>query len=89
VKPYRERFEKMALHPQDLGFRDEKDWPEIALRFTLSQGGVHTAIIGTTNPDNARANIEIANNGPLPEETVRKIRDAFNKASDGQWPGLT
>ena len=38
---------------------------------------VHTAIIGTTNPENARANIAYAEKGPLPREAVQRIRDAF------------
>ena len=86
VRPYRERLEKMGLTPQAVGFQG--DWPELALRFTLSQPGVHTAIIGTTNPDNARANIELANKGPLPDDVVAKLRQAFARASDGKWPGL-
>jgi aryl-alcohol dehydrogenase-like predicted oxidoreductase len=89
VKPYWERFQGLRLTPQDLGFESPKDWAEIALRFTLAQGGVHTAIIGTTNPDNARANIEAANKGPLPAEAVKKIRDAFKHAAAEGWPGLT
>lgn len=88
VKPYWERFQKLKLTPHDLGFHHDKDWAEIALRFTLSQPGVHTAIIGTTNPDNARANITAANKGPLPEETVQKIRQAFKHAAAEGWPGL-
>jgi aryl-alcohol dehydrogenase-like predicted oxidoreductase len=89
VRPYWERFQKFPLKPQDLGFTGEQDWAEIALRFTLSLPGVHTAIIGTTNPDNARANIATANRGPLPADAVKKIRDAFHKAAAGTWPGLT
>jgi aryl-alcohol dehydrogenase-like predicted oxidoreductase len=86
VRPYAERFEKMGLRVEESGGRD---WAEVALRFTLAQEGVHTAIIGTTNPENARANIAAAEKGPLPAEAVRKIRDAFAKASGGQWPGLS
>jgi aryl-alcohol dehydrogenase-like predicted oxidoreductase len=89
VKPYWERFQKLHLTPQQLGFKGDEDWAEIALRFTLSQPGVHTAIIGTTNPKNARANIDAANKGPLPPETVKKIRDAFANAAAEGWPGLT
>ena len=89
VKPYWDRFQGLRLTPQDLGFQSEKDWAEIALRFTLAQPGVHTAIIGTTNPDNARANITAAKNGPLPAEAVKKIRDAFKHAAAEGWPGLT
>src|SRR5690349_9571996 len=47
VRPYWERFQKLRLTPQELGFSDERDWAEIALRFTLAQPGAHCAIIGT------------------------------------------
>ena len=89
VKPYWERFHKLNLTPQELGYASERDWAEIALRFTLSQPGVHTAIIGTTNPDNARANLEAARKGALPEDACRKIREAYKHADDEGWVGLT
>jgi aryl-alcohol dehydrogenase-like predicted oxidoreductase len=51
---------------------------------------VHTAIIGTTNPDNATANIAIAEKGPLPAAVVQKIRAAFHAADpDKKWTGQT
>lgn len=89
---YTDRFRKMGLTPGELGFDGEagKVWPEIALRFTLSKPGVHCAIIGTTNPENAKANIEYAKKGPLPKEAVEKIRAAFKRAESaagGQWTG--
>lgn len=92
IQPYKDRFGKMKIDPKSLGFTGVADdvWPEIALRFTLSQPGVSCAIIGTTNPDNARANIAAANKGSLPVDVVGKIRQAFAKASAGEsWPGLT
>ncbi|MHC5003523.1 MAG: aldo/keto reductase, partial [Planctomycetota bacterium] len=62
----------------------------IALRFTLAMPGVHTAIVGTTNPANLEANLRAAARGPLPEPAVRLIRDAYRAADpDGAWPGLT
>lgn len=94
AKPYADRLQQMKLKPSDLGFNSEAPtaWPELALRFTLSFPEVHVAIIGTTNPDNARANIQIAENGPLPEPVVAKIRETFHQtvAQAGQpWKGLT
>jgi aryl-alcohol dehydrogenase-like predicted oxidoreductase len=91
---YTERLQAMGLTPRNLGFDGEPDaaWPEIALRFTLAQPGVHVAIIGTTNPDNARANLDSAAEGPLPEAAVNTIREAFRAASRRaaeQWKGLT
>ena len=88
--PYTDRLAKMRLDPAALGFSGapESAWPELALRFTLSQGGVHTAIIGTTNPENAKANLAAAEKGPLPPEVVKQIRDAFRAADPkGAWTG--
>ena len=48
------------------------------------------AIIGTTNPENAKTNIRYAEKGPLPADVVGKIRAAF-AAQDPQrkWTGQT
>jgi aryl-alcohol dehydrogenase-like predicted oxidoreductase len=88
-KIYTDRLAQMKLTPAQLGFTAD-DWPEIALRFTISQPGVHVAIIGTQNVENARMNIALANKGPLPDEVVKKIRNAFKQADpDGKWTGQT
>ena len=90
--PYTERFKKLGLTPHDLGFSGEPDhlWPEIAIRFTLSFPEVHTAIIGTTNPQNAQRNLAYAEKGPLSADVVAKIRAAFAHADPvGTWEGLT
>ncbi len=92
VKAYSERFGKLGISPQSLGFSQspEEAWPEIALRFTLSQHGLNTAIIGTTNPENAQKNIAFAQKGPLPADQVAMLRAAFKKAQgDASWSGLT
>jgi aryl-alcohol dehydrogenase-like predicted oxidoreductase len=92
AKPYRERFAAMEVNPRDIGFSGDADWPEIALRFTLSHPGVHVAIIGTTNPVNAQRNIAAAAKGPLPKEARERIQSAFRRAHEtaGEpWPGLT
>lgn len=89
--PYTKRLEKMELDPVAGGFTtDSSDpWAEMALRFTLSFPEVHTAIIGTTNPKHAEANIRFAEKGPLPHEIVKKIRAVFKHADPvGAWEGL-
>ena len=94
---YTERLQKMDITPADVGFTGngatgdaDLDWPQLALRFTLSFPEVHTAIIGTTNPANAKKNIGFANKGPLPSDVVGKIRAAFHHADPvGAWRGLT
>jgi aryl-alcohol dehydrogenase-like predicted oxidoreductase len=88
-KTYTERLGQMQLKPADLGFTDG-DWTEIALRFTLSFPGVHSALIGTQNPENAKANIALVEKGPLPDDVVKKIQSAFHAADpDGRWTGQT
>lgn len=93
AKPYMRRFEKMGLDPKKLGFRGDPAsvWPEIALRFTLSQPGVATAIVGTTNPERLERNVAAAKKGALDPSIVAEIRAAFRKAeaeSGETWPGL-
>ena len=92
AKTYTERLKKMKLNPTDLGFDGAPEiiWPEIALRFTISQPGVHVAIIGSTSPDNTRTNIEIAKKGPLPDDIITKIRAAFQNANSNEsWMAQT
>jgi aryl-alcohol dehydrogenase-like predicted oxidoreductase len=94
AEKYTKRLTRMNISSADLGFEgDESDaWPELALRFTLSLPGVHTAIIGTTNPDHARANLTAAAHGPLEQAAFQRIRDAFRSAesdSGQKWEGLT
>ncbi len=89
AKTYTDRLAQMKVKPSDLDFNDA-DWPEIALRFTLSQPGVHCAIIGTQNAENAKLNITLAEKGPLPVNVVETIRAAFTTADpEGRWAGQT
>lgn len=91
AETYTERLAWMDVTPQDLGF-EENEWAEIALRFTLSADGVHTAIVGTTNPDHVSANLAAAARGPLSEDEVGRIRIAFFEAQSERgedWLGET
>lgn len=94
AKTYTERFAKMGIAPADLGFQGDpgRVWPEIALRFTLSQPGVHTAIIGTTNPEHVASNVKAAAKGALPDEVLQQLRSAFQQAESAagdSWTGQT
>ncbi|HRK30971.1 MAG TPA: aldo/keto reductase [Tepidisphaeraceae bacterium] len=93
AKPYIERFDKMNLSPEQLGFAGDdvqEHWPEIAIRFTLSFPEVSTAIIGTTNPANAQANLGYVARGPLPSGAVETLRSAFRAGNtEGKWTGQT
>ncbi len=89
---YTDRLAKMNITPADLGFDGEPAdvWPSVALRFTLGQPGVTTAIVGTTNIANARKNLAIAAEGALPEHVVSRLRAAFDRADPtGAWVGQT
>lgn len=90
---YHHRFKAMNLRLEDLGFDPATTgWAEVALRFTLSHPGVHCALIGTTNPQNARRNLDAAAKGPLPAAVLQQIQTAFATArqESGQpWPALT
>lgn len=92
ARTYVERFARLGLTPEDLGFSGPpgQAWPEIALRFTLGFPGVHVAIVGTTNPTNALRNVETVEKGPLPDHVVQRLRDAFRRAQAGEtWLGQT
>ncbi|MEM7807349.1 MAG: aldo/keto reductase [Planctomycetota bacterium] len=82
---YTDRLAKMGLTSGDLGL----DWPELALRWTLMQPGASTAIVGTTNPVNAQANLDYAAKGPLSDDVAAMIKKAFDNANDGSWMGQT
>jgi aryl-alcohol dehydrogenase-like predicted oxidoreductase len=91
AQPYSDRLAKMKLNPADLGISGPPQlaWPEMAIRFTISQPGVNSAIIGSIHPENTRRNIEFAKKGPLSADIVQKIRTAFKAAQGGEkWPGL-
>lgn len=92
AETYTERLRRMDIDLAELGFEGPpaEVWPEIALRFTLGQPGIQTAIIGTTREENARRNLEWAETGPLPPEVAQQIRAAFRDADpDGTWQGET
>ncbi|MDX9974450.1 MAG: aldo/keto reductase [FCB group bacterium] len=66
---------------------DLNDSVALALRFTLSQPGVHTAIVGTKNPARWRENAELLKAGPLPQAQIDAIRTRWNEVADETWVG--
>ena len=99
AKEYTRRLELMqeaGLNPATLGHSGhvEVEWPDIALRWTLAQPGVHVAIAGTTSTVHTEMNLEAAAKNPLREEALDRIREAYDAAEaadaeHGPWPSLT
>jgi aryl-alcohol dehydrogenase-like predicted oxidoreductase len=61
----------------------------IALRFTLSVPGVHTAIVGTTNPDRWQQNASLLEAGPLAKPEMARIRARWKDVAPADWSGQT
>ncbi|MBZ5609523.1 MAG: aldo/keto reductase [Acidobacteriia bacterium] len=61
----------------------------VALRFTLSCEGVHTAIVGTTQPDRWRQNADLLKAGPLDAPHFQTIRSRWKSVAQPDWIGQT
>jgi aryl-alcohol dehydrogenase-like predicted oxidoreductase len=83
-QPYWERMRKLAY---DFVRGDAKQAVSIALRFTLSVPGVHTAIVGTKNPRRWRENAALLQAGALPRESIEKIRARWREVAEPSWVG--
>ena len=59
----------------------------IALRFTLAQPGVATAIVGTANPDRWAANARLLEAGPLRPADTQAIRRRWAAVAQPDWVG--
>jgi aryl-alcohol dehydrogenase-like predicted oxidoreductase len=59
----------------------------IALRFTLSVPGVHTAIVGTKKPERWRENARLLEAGPLGKTEFDAIRERWEECAPRTWIG--
>lgn len=78
------------LRDLNYGFlADPQTGVETALRFTLSTPGVHTAIVGTSNPDRWQQNAAYLEKGPLSQEQYKEIRRIWRDTAGTDWVGQT
>jgi aryl-alcohol dehydrogenase-like predicted oxidoreductase len=84
--PYWERLGKLKY---DFLKEDAKQSVGIALRFTLSVPGIHTAIVGTAKPGRFAENASAVEAGVLPQELFASIRGRWHEIAKQEWPGLT
>jgi len=82
-------WERIQQLDYDFLRTDPEHAASIALRFTLSVPGVHTAIVGTTKPGRWRENAALLAAGPLPADQFDAIRARWRKIADPTWVGQT
>ena len=66
-----------------------KESVAIALRFTLSVPGIHTAIVGTTRPERFEENAAVLVGGSLPTQLFESIRSRWREVANERWAGQT
>ena len=84
---HHEYFERLRKLNYDFLHDDVEKSISIALRFTLSIPGVHTAIVGTKNPDRWKENAKLLEEGALNEMTFNKIRERWEDCAPRTWIG--
>ncbi len=80
---YRRRFQ--ALAP---GGEEERDWVDLALRFTAYAPGVAGCLVGGIDARHLAANVAAIGRGPLPATERDRMERMFD-AVGADWPGMT
>ena len=81
---YWERLRKLSY---DFLHDDLEKSISIALRFTLTVPGVHTAIVGTKAPERWKQNARLLEAGALSDPEFRAIRDRWEECAPRTWIG--
>lgn len=82
LRAYWERLQKLRYD-----FLQSERALEIALRFSLSASGVHTAIVGTTNPRHLREDADFVATGVLDKSQFDAIRARWKQVARPDWVG--
>jgi len=69
--------------------RDPQAAVGVALRFTLSIPGVHTAIVGTQTPERWQQNAQLIAAGQLPADQYAAIISHYREVAPPDWVGQT
>lgn len=77
-RPYGNYAETYWLRWKEMNLQEIDDWQNTFLRFSAFTEGVHSAIVGTANPDHLKQSIRSIERGPLPDELYKLIRNSFN-----------
>ncbi len=80
--PYFRRLKKL-----NFDFLTSPDAVSIALRFTLAQPGVSTAIVGTKNPERWSQNAALLSGGPLAPREIEAIYARWREVAEADWVG--
>jgi aryl-alcohol dehydrogenase-like predicted oxidoreductase len=84
---HHEYWERLRKLNYDFLHDDLEKSISIALRFTLSLPGVHTAIVGTKKPERWEQNAKLLEEGPLEEAKFHKIRERWEECAPRTWIG--
>ena len=84
IQPYWERLRKLDY---DFLKRPASDAVSVALRFTLSVPGIHTAIVGTTKPGRWKENARLLASGSLSPEEFAAIVARWRTVAAPDWGG--
>lgn len=78
--------EEYWLRFQNMNLNIDMDLYEAALRFSAYTWGIDSCIVGTTDLNHLKRNVEIIEKGKLPEDIIKIINEAFQK-NDVNWVG--
>ena len=84
---HHEYFERLRKLNYDFLHDDLEKSISIALRFTLSIPGIHTAIVGTKNPERWKQNAKLLEAGPLDDSILQAIRGRWEECAPRTWIG--
>jgi hypothetical protein len=86
---YVDYWERLRALDYDFLRRPLEEAVGVALRFTLTVPGVHTAIVGTARPDRWPQNAALVAVGPLPPAEFEAIRARWRAVARPDWVGQT